>query len=68
MRDEPPNRVFSDSAFVQAVSEHEPVGTSDVAELVNCAYETARVRLEALEQQDEIEQKMIAGVSVWYTE
>lgn len=68
MSDEPPNRVFSDEEFVQAVIDNGPVGTIGVAEIVGCVYETARGRLEQLEENGEIEQTTIGGSSVWYME
>lgn len=66
--DEPDNRQFSDQDFIQTVEQLEPCGTREVAEHIGCVRETARLRLNDLEQQDVISKRQIALGDVWHTE
>ena len=40
---------YSDEDFLEAVKEHEPASTSEVAEAVGCSRRNANVRLEKIE-------------------
>lgn len=61
-------RTFSDSEFIDAVTELAPAGTPEVAEYVDCTRENARIRLLNLYEHGEINQKTIGGSYVWYME
>lgn len=65
-RDPSENEQYPDSAFIDAVDENGPVGTTEVAEHIGCVRETARLRLTQLEQEGVIDHTMIAGAGVWY--
>lgn len=58
---------YDDAEFIEAVRTQQPVGTTTVSETVECSRETARLRLNKLEQQGEIAKKEISQGNVWYT-
>jgi predicted HTH transcriptional regulator len=56
---------FSDEALLDAVSQNEPVGTTDLAQMFDCTQQAAYQRLVALEDDEKIESKLIGGARVW---
>lgn len=65
---EDPRRQFSDQELIDAVGEHAPAGTSEVAEAVDASRQAVDPRLKQLAEQGEIQRKQIAKVQVWYRE
>jgi predicted ArsR family transcriptional regulator len=65
---EPPQRQFTDSELREAVSEHAPASTSEVAEALGVSRRAVDYRLKRLADDGEIERKKIAKVQVWYSE
>jgi predicted transcriptional regulator len=62
------DRKYSDEQFEEAVKDHSPASTSEVAETVGCTRQLADTRLKELAESTELEHKQIAKVSVWYYE
>lgn len=56
---------FSDEAFLNAVQEHEPASTQEVADEVGCSRRNADVRLKDLEEEGMVESKMAGNSLVW---
>jgi len=56
---------YSDEDFLEAVKEHEPASTSEVAEAVGCSRRNANVRLEKIEEAGEIQSKMAGNSLIW---
>lgn len=50
---------FTDEEFLDAVRELNPARTTEVAEIVGCSRETARLRLEALLDADRVERRKV---------
>lgn len=56
---------FPDEAFLNAVQEHEPASTQEVADEVGCTRRNADVRLRNLEEEGLVESKMVGNSLVW---
>ena len=58
---------FSDEAFVAAVRELNPARTTEVAEIVGCDHETARLRLDTLAAVGRLDRRRleVGGWSAW---
>lgn len=56
---------YSEEEFLNAVSEYEPAGTSEVADAVNCTYQNADYRLRQLEEKGKVRSKKIGQSLVW---
>ena len=56
---------YSDEEFVEAVGEHEPASTTEVAETVGCSRRNANVRLDKLEEAGEVQSKMAGNSLIW---
>ena len=56
---------YSDEDFLEAVEEHEPASTSEVAEAVGCSRRNANVRLNKLEEAGEVQSKMAGNSLIW---
>jgi predicted transcriptional regulator len=56
---------YSDKAFIEAVDEHEPASTREVAEQVGCTRRNADVRLRALESEEQVKHKMAGKSLIW---
>jgi predicted transcriptional regulator len=57
---------YSDQDFLEAVKEHQPASTSEVADAVGCSRRNADVRLRQLEEEGLIESKMAGNSLIWY--
>lgn len=55
----------SDKTYVDAVREHEPAGTTEVAETVGVARQSADYRLRQLEDKGLVESKKIGNSLAW---
>jgi len=62
------DRKYSDDQFEQAVRDHSPASTSEVAETVGCTRQLADTRLKELVESTDLKLKQVAKVSVWYYE
>lgn len=60
------DRKYSDEQLEQAVRDHSPASTSEVAEVVGCTRQLADTRLKELVESTDLKHKQIAKVSVWY--
>lgn len=58
-------RKYSDNAFIEAVSEHMPASTDEVAQSVGCSSDNAYRRLKRLEEAGEIRSKMVGNSLTW---
>lgn len=58
-------RKYPDSAFIDAVSEHTPASTSEVAQSVGCSTDNAYRRLKRLEGAGEVQSKMVGNSLTW---
>ena len=56
---------YPDEAFIQAIKEHSPASTSEVAESVGCTRRNADIRLKKLAGEGSVRQKKIAASQVW---
>lgn len=56
---------YSDEDFLEAVEELEVAGSSEVADLVGCSTDNARIRLDALADRDELDKRTIGKRSVY---
>ena len=56
---------YSDEDFLEAVKEHEPASTSEVAEAVGCSRRNANVRLEKIEEAGKVRSKMAGNSLIW---
>lgn len=67
-RDEETQRftpTYSDDDFLTAVRELEVAGTGEVADVVGCTTENARVRLNDLVNRGELEKREIGGRNIY---
>lgn len=67
-RNENTNRftaTYSDSEFIGAVSDLEIAGTREVSDRVGCTIENARVRLDRLAENGQLEKREIGGRNVY---
>lgn len=58
---------YTDEEFLEAVEEHEPAGTSEVADTVGCSRRNADVRLRKLEEEGEIRKKKVGNSLTWFS-
>lgn len=70
MRDQPHEsgrfgEVYPESDFRDAVRDHQPAGTSEVANTVGCTRQNASYRLGQLEDDGKVESKMVGNSLVW---
>jgi len=56
---------YSDEEYVDAVREHEPAGTKEVADVVGVARQSADYRLRQLEEDGQVESKKIGNSLAW---
>lgn len=56
---------YPDTAFLDAVAEHEPAATSEVADAVGIARRNAHYRLEQLAEADQVAKKKVGNSLVW---
>lgn len=63
--EEDPRRQFPDSEFLDAVEEHTPASTSEIADEVGCTRRNADMRLKKLADDEMVERKKIAASQVW---
>ena len=56
---------YADSAFVEAVDEHSPASTSEIAETVGCSRDNAYRRLKRLENAEDIRSKYVGNSLIW---
>lgn len=59
---------YSDETFIDAVENHEPASTSEVAEAVGCTRRNALNRLKTLEDAHRIQSKDVGRSFVWFAE
>jgi predicted transcriptional regulator len=59
-------RKYEDSEFKQAVSEHQPASTKEVADTVGCLRRTADYRLKQLRDEGAVESKMAGNSLIWF--
>lgn len=59
------SREYEDSEFLEAVREHAPATTGDVADAVGCHRATARRRLETLAEEGRLDKKRVSTTTVW---
>lgn len=58
-------REHSDEEFLEAVREHEPASTTEIAEVVGVARQSASYRLDLLEEQGLVGKKKVGPAVVW---
>lgn len=65
---EDPRRQFSDQDLIEAVSQHEPAGTQEIAEAVGASRRAVEYRLQSLAEDDDtpLQVKKIGRALVWY--
>lgn len=56
---------YTDEDFLDAVREHEPATTSEVAEAVGCVRQNADYRLRQLREAGRVESKKVGPSLVW---
>ncbi|MFW6435611.1 MAG: hypothetical protein ACOCY1_04450 [Halovenus sp.] len=56
---------YTDSKYIDAVEKHQPAGTSEVAEEVGVARQSADYRLRRLRDAGKVTSKMIGGSLAW---
>ena len=56
---------YPDEAFLEAVQEHKPAATSEVAEAVGIARRNAHYRLEKLADAGQVTKKKVGNSLVW---
>jgi predicted transcriptional regulator len=56
---------YSGGEFLDAVREHEPAGTSEVADAVGCTTQNADYRLRKLRDAGRVESKKVGRSLVW---
>jgi predicted transcriptional regulator len=56
---------YSDGEFLDAVREHEPAGTSEVADAVGCTTQNADYRLRKLRDAGRVKSKKVGRSLVW---
>lgn len=59
-------RKYDDATFVDAVREHQPASTSEVAEAVGCPRRSADYRLRKLRDKGEVDSKMTGNSLIWF--
>jgi predicted transcriptional regulator len=65
---EEPRRQYTDQALIEAVQQHEPSGTQEIADSVGARRRTVEYRLQSLSEDDgtPIQGKKIGQSLVWY--
>lgn len=61
----PSGERYSDEVYIDAVREHEPAATSEVAEAVGVARQSADYRLRQLQDDGKVESKKIGNSLAW---
>jgi len=56
---------YSDEDFIDAVQEHEPASTKEIANYVGCTRRNADIRLRSLEDEGSIRHKMAGNSLIW---
>jgi len=56
---------YDDDEFLEAVREHEPAGTSEVADVIGCTTQNADYRLRKLQDAGRVESKKVGPSLVW---
>jgi len=56
---------YGEDEILEAVGEHSPAATSEVADAVGCTRQNADYRLRQLEERGLVESKKIGAVLVW---
>jgi len=56
---------FTDDELLQALEEHEPAGTAELADIFDCSQPGAYQRLTQLEQKGLVASKLVGGTKVW---
>lgn len=56
---------YPDDAFLQAVKEHEPASTKEVADAVGCSRRNADVRLKRLAEDGVVRSKLVGNSLTW---
>lgn len=51
--------------FLDALREHGETGTSDIAEHIDCSYETAYKKLRTLQENDKVTSRKIGNTRLW---
>jgi predicted transcriptional regulator len=59
---------YSDQDFVDAVGDHDPASTTEVAESVGCTQRNALERLRKLEDAGRIQSKDVGRSFIWFRE
>jgi predicted transcriptional regulator len=59
---------YPDQEFLDAVEDHDPASTSEVAEAVGCTRRNALNRLKTLEDTDQIRSKDVGRSFVWFVD
>jgi predicted transcriptional regulator len=58
---------YSDEDFLEAVEEHEPASTKEIADEVGCSRRNADVRLRKLAEAGEIRKKKVGNSLTWFS-
>lgn len=56
---------FTDSDFLEALSERDGATTTEVADAVGCKYRTAHARLTKLEERGEVNSRKVGNSFLW---
>lgn len=56
---------YSDEEFLDAVGEHAPAGTGEIAEVIGCTRQNADYRLRRLGEEDKVTSKKIGNSLAW---
>lgn len=59
-------QAYTDQDFFDAVRELEVAGSSEVADVVDCATDTARIRLDRLVDRGELEKREVGRRNVYF--
>lgn len=65
---EDPRREFTDTDLLDAVSDHAPASTQEIAETVGATRQGVDRRLKRLADEGRVQRKQIAKVQVWFTD
>jgi DNA-binding transcriptional ArsR family regulator len=57
---------YSDEQFINAVREHQPASTGEVADAVGCTRRNADYRLRRLRDEGVVDAKMVGNSLVWF--
>lgn len=59
-------RKYDDEAFLDAVRKKQPASTKEVGEEVECSRRVADYRLRKLQNEDQINSKMVGNSLIWF--